>query len=95
MSYQIEYNTVGLPKPKGKPQKTPNWALLCVALCLLLALGIKCLGLPWVQQVLLPGDPAVTAAALENMVADLKGGASLIGAITAFCQEILQGAAGA
>ena len=38
---------------------------------------------------LLPGDPAVTAAALENMAADLKAGQSVRDAITAFCAEII------
>ncbi len=92
MSYEIEYDMQDLPKTVGKPRKASPWAILAVVLCLLLALGIKTLSLPWVQEVLLPGDPAVTAAALENMAQNLKNGDSLLEAVTAFCQEIVRNA---
>jgi hypothetical protein len=45
-----------------------------------------------VQEVLLPGDPAVTAAALENMTEGLRSGESLLDAVTAFCREIIANA---
>ena len=46
----------------------------------------------WVQEFLLPGDPAVTAAALENMVDNIKDGNSIAEAVTAFCREIVENA---
>jgi hypothetical protein len=55
------------------------------------AVTVKSVGLQWVREVLLPGDPAVTAAALEGFVLDIKEGDTLVDAITAFCQEIVNG----
>jgi hypothetical protein len=56
------------------------------------ALTVKATGLPWVQKYLLPGDPEVTAAALEQMVDDLRAGHGLGAAVTAFCREIVENA---
>ncbi len=43
-------------------------------------------------QWLLPGDPEVSATALENMVSSVKNGESLSDAVVAFCQEIVANA---
>ena len=94
MPYRIDYSAgcsrkkplrPGLPKPTIK-------AALIVLVPLAGALTVKIVGLSWVQEVLLPGDPAVTAAALENMTDGLRSGDSLLDAVTAFCREIIANA---
>jgi hypothetical protein len=42
-----------------------------------------------IQEVILPGDADVTAAALQHLVAGLGDGQNLGEAVTAFCQEII------
>ena len=44
-------------------------------------------------EALLPGDPVVTASALENLRQDLASGEPLGEAVTAFCREVIDGAA--
>ncbi len=88
MGYQIRYDTVVMSKPK----KSSLGSWLVIGALLLLVAGaaaVRSAWLPWVREVLLPGDPAVTAAALETMVAQLKGGQSITEAAAAFCREIL------
>lgn len=41
------------------------------------------------QELLLPGDPEVTAAALETLCHDLKNEVSIRAAFTTFCQTII------
>jgi hypothetical protein len=94
MSYRIEYGSGGeLRKPC---KKKGLWARVAVVICVLSlvagAMTIKNTGLSWVKTVLLPGDPAVTAAALENMAESIREGESLVDAVTAFCREIIENA---
>lgn len=90
MGYRIEYETVGRHKQSSKKNWTGMTAGILVLLLVFGAMTIKTVGLEWVQEVLLPGDPDVTAAALENMVEDLKDGNSFGEAVTAFCKEIMK-----
>ena len=89
MGYRIAYENIGNKLDKKKRSWPSVIAVLCVGMLLTGAIAIKSVGLKWVQEVLIPGDPAVTAAALEGMVADLRQGRSLVDAVTAFCQEII------
>ena len=94
MGYRVEYKSFGEEKKLPKVRKYKS-AVLAAALVLSLtggALTVKLTGLPWVQKYLLPGDPEVTAAALEQMVEDLRSGHSLGDAVTAFCREIMENA---
>lgn len=43
----------------------------------------------WLWDILCPGDPSVTEAALTQMVTDIKNGNSVSDAITAFCTDII------
>ena len=90
MSYRINYRSFGEEK-KG-PRKTHSWlaSALLVIFLLFGAITVKQKGLSWVTNYLLPGDPAVTAAALENMAEDLKNGESLQDAVAAFCRQIME-----
>ena len=94
MGYRIEYGSQGeLRKPLDHKR---SYSAIAAAVCVLAlvagAIAIKHAGLSWVQEVLLPGDPAVTAAALENMVENIKEGNSIAEAVTAFCREIVENA---
>ncbi len=94
MGYRIEYGSSSVQR---KPLKRkPHYAAIATAVGVLslvfLAIAIKHAGLTWVRDVLLPGDPAITAAALENMVDSMRSGSSIAEAVTAFCQEILANA---
>ena len=89
MGYRIAYENIGKKRDKEKRSWPSIITVLCVGLLLTGAITIKSVGLKWVQEVLVPGDPEVTAAALESMVADLRQGTSLADAVTAFCQEIV------
>lgn len=92
MSYRIEYGNGGEVRRSCK-KKSP-WGHIAVVVCVLSlvvgAMVIKNTGLSWVKDVLLPGDPSVTAVALENMVENIREGESLVDAVTAFCREIIE-----
>ena len=91
MSYKIAYASFGEEKkmPKAGQWKKGIGAVLLVTALVIGAITVKSKALPWLQGYLLPGDPAVTAAALEGMVTDLREGDSLYNALKTFCQEIV------
>jgi hypothetical protein len=92
MAYRIKYASFGEEKKQPKDTQLRNkiTAGLLVLVLLIGAMTIKLGGLRWVTEYLLPGDPAVTAAALEGMVIDLREGENLYDAVTAFCREIME-----
>ena len=92
MAYSIKYVSFGEKKKQSKDTKWKNGmaAGLLVVVLLIGAMTVKHRGLGWVTNYLLPGDPAVTAAALEGMVTDLKEGDNLYDAVSAFCREIME-----
>ncbi len=82
MGYRIEY---GKEKKYTEHRKDPRkWMIIgiCVAV---LAIILEFTG---VREKLIPGDAAVTAAAFEELVMDLKAGEP--GAFAAFCREIVE-----
>ena len=88
MSYKFTYPTVGKKRyPTGKP-----FSFLTIPIglgfTLFLAITIYSGGLSW----LLPGDPAVTEAALTEMIDRLRQGEAFGEAVTVFCKEIIAGA---
>lgn len=90
MGYRIAYENIGkFPQPQRK-KRTGIFTAVVVILFVLCAITIKTVGLQWVQEVLLPGDPDVTAAALENMVADLRSGEGIVEAVKTFCEDIMR-----
>ena len=93
MGYRIEYESIGKIPRQQRKKRTGIIAGAIVILLVLCAITVKTVGLEWVQEVLLPGDPAITALALENMVEDLRSGEGFVDAIKTFCQEIIQNAA--
>ena len=92
MGYRIEYEKIGkLPRPLRK-NRAGIVATMVIILLVLCAITIKTIGLEWVQEVLLPGDPDITAAALEKMAADLKEGEGIVEAFKTFCEDIIRNA---
>ena len=66
------------------------FAAVFVLLLVVCAIAFKTVELAWVRQVLLPGDPEVPAAALENMVTNLRDGEGFIQVFKTFCEEIIR-----
>lgn len=87
MGYRILYEK---GKHPWQRQKRHHWGLLA-ALILCFAI-VVCAIFSDHLTALLPGDPEVTAAALENMKDSLKEGDSFGTAVLAFCQEVLRNA---
>ena len=69
-----------------------KWWLAAGCGCLLV--GAIWLGwnMEWVRDLLLPGDPVVTAHALQGLVNCLREGEPIVEAITAFCIEVMENA---
>ncbi len=88
MAYKIIYPTVGNRNyPVRKPM--PAWALPGALLSVIfLVITIYNGSANW----LLPGDPAVTEAALREMIENLSQGEAFGDAVSAFCKEIIAGA---
>ena len=93
MGYRIEYEKMGRIPQQNKKKWTGVFVAVLVMLLVIGAIAVKSVGLEWVQEVLIPGDPDVTAAAMEGMVENLRSGVGIAEAFKAFCQEIIQNAA--
>lgn len=91
MSYRIVY---GKQTQRYSVRRFPHRKSVVYIVCTLLL--FVCLHVTGVSaaiwRFLLPGDPAVTEAALIGMIQDISGGSDLSNSITAFCKEILNGA---
>ncbi len=90
MGYRVEYGSV--KKVRGSETRAPRAAAFTALFFLLFLLLVNTFwpqGAEMLRDIVLPGDPAVTAAALEEFTMELKDGAKLSGAFTAFCQRIL------
>ena len=99
MGYQISYGQAGMKKrrkwniPKLKIEKSKIMTVFCVILsALLIAVCIVPQFRVYLRDLILPGDPAVTADALEEMVDAIGRGESVQAALTEFCRDILRGA---
>ena len=94
MGYRIEYGDRAAVRKerKGRSLLTRIVTVACILSLVAGALAVKHAGLTWVTDFLLPGDPAVTAAALENMVESIREGEPWGDAVTAFCREIIENA---
>ena len=85
MSYSIRYETKKHPWQKRCDHRKTITRFVCFCVILLM---IGYFGIGRMHN-LLPGDPNVTAIALENLTESISSGDSLKDAIVAFCQEIL------
>ena len=93
MGYRISYEPI---QKLRQAEKRRSAVAALTALFLLafpfLAYAFWPEGWHLLRKFLLPGDPAVTAAALEELSLDLKSGSELSVALEGFCHTILEGA---
>lgn len=93
MGYRIEYQPV--KKVRGMEKRISRLGALtavCLLLFLLLVSAVWPQGASAVQSFFLPGDAAVTAAALEGLTADLQAGVGWSDALELFCIRVIEGA---
>lgn len=93
MGYRIAYpQTPILPGKKKRFSRVPLFSLLFFLLFLLLTGRFWPQGAQALKELLLPGDAAVTAVALQDLTSALKCGRSFGDALTDFCLQVIQGA---
>ena len=90
MGYRIEYgqSAVKIPIIDKKKKRFP---FLLIGVGVLLAAMLLPQTRVMLRDFLLPGDSAVTAAAMETFIDDLQAGQSIGEAVTVFCREIIAG----
>lgn len=88
MSYKIRYKVAG--KRHYPTGARPPKSAFVVAVIMLLFVVVSL----WYGSTLwiLPGDPQVTASALEKLIEQLSEGAAFSEAVTVFCREVVAGA---
>ena len=88
MGYNIKYDSAReyrfLPKRR---KKVPKWLIVAMILAVLLSIFGNNL-----KEIILPGDPNVTSAALLALTDDLKDGKDFADAFQAFCTTIIDNA---
>lgn len=89
MAYQVQY---GVSRHDRRRRGVRNWSWIYLALAAILVVGSLVAGQNISWDWLLPGDPRITAAALETLRENLAAGETLSDAVTAFCREIIHGA---
>ena len=94
MGYRIDYSKGPAKRHRFVFTQSRKAAikLSAITAALLLALGLIVCNGDAVKDFLLPGDPAVTENALQDMVTDIRAGDDMRDAFAAFCQKILEGA---
>lgn len=93
MGYRVEYGPV--KKVRGLERRVSRVSALiavCLLLFFLLVGSIWPEGAQTLQRLIFPGDPVVTAAALEDLTENLRSGEALSDCMSAFCIQILEGA---
>lgn len=94
MGYRITYENGSIRKETVKIHKLKWKQCLIGMMAAVLAFALMIPGgRLWLRDLILPGDEEITAAALENMVGELRSGEPVGEALEAFCREILAGGA--
>ena len=92
MAYKIDYIPVG-KRQYPTSRKVAQWllptAVILSLAAVFLAVTVQYGSTDW----LLPGDPAVTKAALTELIENLKAGEQFGDAVTAFCREVIHSGA--
>ena len=91
MGYRVVYTAVKTPSRRGS--RAARVAVLTGAFLLLflfLVNGFWPRGKQALQELLLPGNAAVTAAALEELAAELGEGEELSAALEEFCRRVIR-----
>ncbi len=92
MAYKIDYISVG-KRQYSTNSKVTGWLLPSLTVLTLLAALIALTVYYGSADWLLPGDPAVTKAALKELIENLKSGEQFSDAVTAFCREVIRSGA--
>lgn len=95
MGYRIEYDSgkKQYEVRRKDPLRFPAMVAGALVLFVLLTMVFWDAGAAAIRDALIPGDDVVTLQALESLASDLRSGASVQEAVTAFCREIVDGAA--
>lgn len=92
MGYRVEYQPV--KKVRGAEKRRSRVLSLSALFFLILCILVSCF-LPReaevMKEVLIPGEAAVTAAALDRFAEELKMGETVRDALMHFCQLVLAG----
>lgn len=81
MKTPVVYSTVHVQKKQRRKPKL--WIIISVCIALITVCATT--------DILIPGDAAVTKAAMSNMVNNIREGEQVVDAFAAFCQTVLQG----
>ena len=88
MGYKIQYSTYSDKKfPVGRRRKRKYYIIIAGVLILAILIPVYKSGL--LKDLLVPGDAAVTEAAVEMLADELKEGVPLKDAVATFCREII------
>lgn len=88
MAYRIEYQAA--KKVRGMEKRTAAGPALLGVCVLALLLLVSALRPGAVSELLVPGDPAVTVAAFEDLAEDLREGQSIQAALEDFCRQVME-----
>lgn len=94
MGYLIQYGEYMtkeyIPDKKDRSGKR---SVLVWIICGLILVGFFVSGTgAAVGRMLLPGDPDITEAAIENFAGNMSNGVGFLDAATVFCKDVLDGA---
>ncbi len=93
MSYKIQYDITKSNNIKWIDTGKRKRKIVIFSFLLLVFFGIIALrNLEFLQELLFPGDAAVTRSAMDTLISNIKDGQSFSNAITVFCQEIIDAA---
>lgn len=87
MAYKINYIPVGKRQYSAKhtlPSRFFPASIILLISVAFFTLAVRYGNADW----LLPGDPAVTKDAFEELIENLKAGEAFVNAVTAFCHEV-------
>lgn len=89
MSYKVDYGikmSVGSTtekEVKRRKGRFGKWIIIGLSAIFLVVCATT--------DILIPGDAAVTKAAMRNFICDIQGGEQVVDAFASFCQTVLQG----
>lgn len=94
MGYRVEYQPI--KKVRGAERIKSRVLSLTALFFLLFCVLVQCFlprGAELMKEILIPGETAVTAVALDRFAEELKMGGALQEALQHFCQLVLAGEA--
>lgn len=91
MGYRVDYQPI--KKVRGAEKRTVSVSALtglCFLLFVIIVNSTWPRGADILRGVIFQGNAAVTAAALEDLTAELTAGEELFSAVEAFCHKVIQ-----